>query len=88
MCLAEGHNAVTPVRTNNLDPGQARHSVWPESVSKLHKLSTDDTRRYIWESPSKFNNRIMARVYIKGAVRVVLCTNKLHFVSLNWRMEN
>ena len=47
MCLAEGHNAVTPVRTNNLDTGQARRSVWPESVAKLHKLSTDNTKRYI-----------------------------------------
>ena len=65
MCLAEGHNAV---RTNKLDPGQARRSVWPESVSKLYKLSTDDTRRYIWESPPKFDNRIMARVYVKGAL--------------------
>ena len=41
----------------------------------------------IRESPPSFENRIMARVYI-GALRVGLCTKKLHFVSLNWRMEN
>ena len=87
MCLAEGHNTVTPVRTNNLDPGQARRSIWPESVSKLHKLSTDDTRGYIWESPSKFDNRIMARMYETRITRSTMY-QKLHFASQNWRMEN
>ena len=83
MCLAEGHNAVTPVRTNNLDLGQAHRSVWPESVSKLHKLSTDDTRRYIWESPPKFDNRIMARVYVKGALRSILLAG-----TCGWKIES
>ena len=29
----------------------------------------------------------MPRVYIRS-IRVVLCTKQLHFVSLNWRIEN
>ena len=41
------------------------------------------TRPFIWKSPPQFENRIMY-----GALRVVLCTKKLHFVSRNWRMEN
>ena len=38
---------------------------------------------FIRESLPQFENRIMARC-MQGALRVVLCTKKLHFVSRNW----
>ena len=39
----------------------------------------------IRESPPQFENRIMARVYVRSITR---STKKLHFVSRNWSMEN
>ena len=39
------------------------------------------------ESPAQFENRIKPQVY-EGALRVVPCTKKLHFVSRNWHKEN
>ena len=39
----------------------------------------------IRESPPQLENIIE---YMLGALRVVLCTKKLHFVSQNRRMEN
>ena len=41
----------------------------------------------ICESPPQFENRIMARVYVRSITRSTLY-KKLHFVSQNWRMEN
>ena len=38
----------------------------------------------IWESPSRFENRIMTRVYIMSITRS--STRKLHFASGNWFM--
>ena len=37
------------------------------------------------DSLPHFENRTTAQVNVRS---VVLCTKKLHFVSLNWRMEN
>ena len=41
----------------------------------------------IRESPSQFKNQVMPWMYIR-ALSVALCTEKLHFVSQNWHMEN
>ena len=41
----------------------------------------------IRESQPQFENRIMARVYVRSITRSTMY-QKLHFVSRNWRMEN
>ena len=50
--------------------------------------ATDVYILIILESPSQFESRIMALVYVRSNTRSKLCTEKLHFVSQNWRMEN
>ena len=42
---------------------------------------------HIRESPPQFENRNMARVYIRSITRSTMY-QKLYFVSRNWRMEN
>ena len=53
------------------------------------KLGRDCMLAGIWEGPPQFENRIMARVYVRlGALRVVLCRPTKKLVSRNWRMGN
>ena len=41
----------------------------------------------IQESPPKFKNRIMAKVYVRSIARSTMY-QKAPFVSQDWRMEN